>query len=62
MTLNSDPSKPRTNALFGLRGQPRTNELFKTLILSSILGQNLRGRKWGWIPYSSLRWLSYVIH
>ena len=28
MTLFSDPSKPRANALFGLRGQPRTNELF----------------------------------
>ena len=25
---NYDPSKPRANALFGLRGQPRTNELF----------------------------------
>jgi len=28
MTLFSDPSKPRVNALFGLQGQPRTNALF----------------------------------
>jgi len=41
MTLFSDPSKPRADALFGLRGQPRTNELFDGLILNSILGQNL---------------------
>nr|DAR54050.1 MAG TPA: hypothetical protein [Caudoviricetes sp.] len=28
MTLFSDPSKPRANALFGLRGQQRANALF----------------------------------
>ena len=47
MTLNFDPSKPRANALFGLRGQPRTNALFVGLILGSIFRSKFKGRKMG---------------